>query len=613
MNPAMIIVFGILTLTVILFASDRLRLDVVALMAVLLLLLTGILTPAEALAGFSDPIVLIIAGLFIVGAGLFRTGVADALGQQLVRLAGTGEARLIVAIMLIVAFLSAFLSSTGTVAVFLPVVVSLAQRTGISPTKLLLPLAYASLIGGMLTLIGTPPNIVVSNQLQSAGMTPFGFFSFTPVGAVMLMIGIAYMATVGRRLLPERAHLSGASRDGKTPIDPATLLALYDLPGKLARVQVEPASPLVGQTLAQANLRARYRVNVVDVEPPASQGMVASPQVARSEITLKPMDVLLVKGSADDVARLAKEQQVRVLATGVNPDDLITEETGIVELVLTPRSRLIGHTLREVRFQDTYQVLVLAILRMGAPLDAPTSRVELRFGDTLLVQGDWERIASLLDERNDFVVVGEIRRPPVRRALTRRAPIALAIMIGMLLLISFEVMPMVTAVLLAAVAMVLTGCLSMDEGYRAINWESVVLIAGMLPMATALDKTGGMSLVASGLTATLGAVSPLALMAGLFILTAIFSQFISNTATTVLMAPIALQAAIELGVSPYPLLMIVALAASTAFATPVASPVNTLVLGPGDYRFTDFVRVGTPLLVVMLIASLLVVPVLFPL
>ena len=246
MNLEMIIVFSILTLTVILFASDRLRLDVVALMAVLLLLLTGILTPAEALAGFSDPIVLIIAGLFIVGAGLFQTGVADALGQQLVRLAGTGEARLIVAIMLIVAFLSAFLSSTGTVAVFLPVVVSLAQRTGISPTKLLLPLAYASLIGGMLTLIGTPPNIVVSNQLQSAGMTPFGFFSFTPVGAVMLMIGIAYMATVGRRLLPERAHLSGASRDGKTLIDPATLLALYDLPGKLARVQIEPASPVVG-------------------------------------------------------------------------------------------------------------------------------------------------------------------------------------------------------------------------------------------------------------------------------------------------------------------------------------------------------------------------------
>ncbi|MGQ9826706.1 MAG: SLC13 family permease [Roseiflexus sp.] len=609
----MIIVFGILMLTVILFAGDRLRLDVVALIAVLLLLLTGILTPAEALAGFSDPIVLIIAGLFIVGAGLFQTGVADALGQQLVRIAGTGETRLIVAIMLIVACLSAFLSSTGTVAVFLPVVVSLAQRTGISPTKLLLPLAYASLIGGMLTLIGTPPNIVVSNQLQSAGMAPFGFFAFTPVGVVMLAVGIVYMATVGRRLLPARAHLSVASRDGKTPLDPAALLTLYDLPGKLARVQVEPDSPLVGQTLAQANLRARYRVNVIDIEPQASHRMSALSQVARAEMMLKSMDVLLVKGTADDIAHLAKEQQVRVLATGVNPDDLITEETGIVELVLTPRSQLIGRALREARFQDTYHVLVLAILRMGAPLDAPTSRVELRFGDTLLVQGDRERIASLLDERNDFVVVGEIRHAPVRRAPTRRAMIALAIMAGMLILISFEIIPMVTAVLLAAIAMVLTGCLSMEEGYRAINWESVVLIAGMLPMATALDKTGGMSLIASGLTATFGAVSPLMLMTGLFMLTAIFSQFISNTATTVLMAPIALQAANELGVSPYPLLMIIALAASTAFATPVASPVNTLVLGPGDYRFTDFVRVGTPLLVVMLIASLLIVPVLFPL
>jgi di/tricarboxylate transporter len=609
----MLIVFGVLALTIILFASDRLRLDVVALLALLALLLTGILTPAEALAGFSDPIVLIIAGLFIVGAGLFQTGVADALGQQLMRFAGAGEARLIAAIMLIVALLSAFLSSTGTVAVFLPVAVSLARRAGVSPAKLLLPLACGSLIGGMLTLIGTPPNIVVSNQLRAAGLTPFGFFSFTPIGVVMLAIGVGYMITVGRHMLPVRAHLSAASGNGKPQIDPATLLALYDIPGKLARVQIEPSSPLVGQTLAQAGLRARYRVNVVDVEPHALQSVAATPRMASSDMTLQPMDVLLVKGSAADVARLAQEQHVHVLATSVSPGDLITEETGIVELVLTPRSRLIGTSLREARFQDTYQVLALAILRLGAPLDAPTSRVELHFGDTLLVQGTWERIASLLDERNDFVVVGEVRRPSTARALTRHAPIALAIMLGMLILISFDVLPMVTAVLLAAVAMVLTGCVSMEEGYRAINWESVVLIAGMLPMTTALDKTGGLQLMASGLTATVGALGPLALMAGLFVLTALFSQFISNTATTVLMAPIALQAAAELNVSPYPLLMIVAIAASTAFATPIASPVNTLVLGPGDYRFTDFVRVGTPLLVLVLIASLVAVPVVFPL
>lgn len=609
----MLFVFGVLTLTVILFASDRLRLDVVALLALLALLLGGILTPAEALAGFSDPIVLIIAGLFIVGAGLFQTGVADALGQRLMRFAGAGEARLIAAIMLIVALLSAFLSSTGTVAVFLPVAVSLARRAGVSPAKILLPLAYASLIGGMLTLIGTPPNIVVSNQLQAAGLAPFGFFSFTPIGVVMLAIGIGYMIAVGRHVLPVRTHLSAASGNGKPPIDPATLLALYDLPGKLARVQIEPSSPLVGQTLAQASLRTRYRVNVVDVEPHTLQGVTVAPRMASSDVTLQPMDVLLVKGAAEDVARLAQEQHMRVLATGVNPDDLITEETGIVELVLTPRSQLIGKSLREARFQDTYQVLALAILRLGAPLDAPTSRVELRFGDTLLVQGTWDRIASLLDERDDFVVVGEVRRPPPARARTRRAPIALAVMLGMLLLISFDVLPMVTAVLLAAIAMVLTGCVSMEEGYRAINWESVVLIAGMLPMATALDKTGGLQLMASGLTATVGALGPLALMAGLFVLTALFSQFISNTATTVLMAPIALQAAAELSVSPYPLLITVAIAASTAFATPIASPVNTLVLGPGDYRFNDFVRVGTPLLVLALIVSLLVVPVVFPL
>lgn len=612
MNIDMLIVFGILALTIGLFVSDRLRLDLVALLALLGLTLTGILTPGEALAGFADPLVITIAGLFIVGAGLFQTGVADALGRQLARLAGESETRLISAIMLIVAFLSAFLSSTGTVAVFLPVVTSMARRARISATKLLLPLAYASLIGGMLTLIGTPPNIVVSNQLQASGLSPFSFFAFTPIGAVMLALGIAYMLLIGRRLLPDRTHLGGASDNHKSGPERRELLALYGLPGKLSRVRVETSSPLIGQTLAQANLRARYRINVVDIEPRA-QATARRVRATRPETAIAAADVLIVKGLTEDVAQLVGEQHLTLLPAQNTADDILAPDINIVEVVLTPHSQLIGQSLRAARFRDAYQVTVLAILRLGEPLEAPTSQVELRFGDTLLVQGARRQIAWLLEERNDFVVIGQPPETAAPRLSARRAPIALAIMLGMLLLITFEWTPMVIAVLLAATAMVLTRCVSMEEGYRAINWESVVLIAGMLPMATALDKTGGMQAIANGLTATLGGFGPVALIAGLFVLTAIFSQFISNTATTVLMAPIALQAATTIGASPYALLMAVAIAASTAFATPIASPVNTLVLGPGDYRFSDYVRVGTPLLLLMMIASLIVLPLVFPL
>lgn len=608
----MLIVFILLLVTILLFISDRLRLDLVALLAVLALMLSGILTPGEALAGFSDPIVLTIAGLFIVGTGLFQTGVADVIGQGLTRLAGSGELRLLVMVMVVVALLSAFLSSTGTVAILLPVVVSLATRAQISPAKLLIPLAYASLIGGMLTLIGTPPNIVVNNQLLAVGLEPFGFFVFAPVGIVMLVLGVAYMVVVGRHLLPAGEHLA-QRRDGivNTTVD---LMRLYRLPGKLFRVRVLPSSPLVGQTVAQAHLRDRYHVNVLARLPVHAVHQAGDTSWIVLPVTvLHENDVLQVKGTIEHVADMAREQLLEVLLAEERVEGVVSDDMGIVEVLLTPRSRLIGQSLHAARFRDTYNVTVLAILRLGTPLVGPTSREELRFGDTLLVLGTWEQIGVLLEERRDVVVVGQPPALVTTHYNPRRAPVAAGIMLAMLVLFTLNVLPTVTAVLLAAVAMVLTRCLTMEDVYRTMNWESVVLIAGMLPMATALEKTGGMQVIATGLTTSLGVAGPLAVMAGLFALTSLSSQVISNTATTVLMAPIALQAATSLGIAPHALLMAVAVAASTAFATPVASPVNTLVLGPGGYRFSDFIKVGVPLQVLLMIASLLVLPLIFPL
>ena len=611
----MLLTFGLLAAVIILFVSDRLRLDLVAMLVVLALMLTNLLTPSEALAGFSDPVVLIIAGLFVVGGGLVQTGVADTLGRWLGRIAGQGEVNLIVVIMVVAAFLSAFMSSTGTTAVLLPVVVSLARDARINPSKLLMPLAFASLLGGMLTLIGTPPNIVVSNQLVAGGLAPFNFFTFTPIGLLVLAIGISFMIFVGRHLLPARVRYLPAgppSPDDSPSV--AELAQTYRLAGNLFRLRIRRSSPLLGRTLAEAGLRARYGINVLEIQPrPDKYSLPLPAQPVQAGTVLNAFDILHVQGAPEKIRQLAREQDFAITADEHFSDHFISQELGLVEVLLTPRSRLVGHTLSEVRFHDKYGVNVLAIMHLGQPRQENLADMPLRFGDTLLVEGTWDRIGLLNEERRDFIVVGQPREMAERERPAERAPAAILILVGMLALMTFEVVPIVTAVLLAAAAMVLARCLTMEDAYRTINWESVVLIAGMLPMATALEKTGGIHFIADRLTAGFGGMGPLAVMAGLFVLTALFSQFISNTATAVLVAPIAFQSAVALEVQPHAFLMAVAVAASTSFATPVASPVNTLVLGPGGYHFGDYLKPGVTLQILMMIAALVVLPLLFPL
>ncbi|MFW5740223.1 MAG: SLC13 family permease, partial [Myxococcota bacterium] len=455
------IVFGILAVTIALFTTDWLRLDLVALMALLALMLTGVLTPKEALAGFADPLVLIIAGLFVVGAGLFRTGVASVLGSWLGKFAGSNPTRLLVTIMVVVGVLSAFMSSTGTVAILLPVVVTLANRARISPSKLLIPMAFASLLGGMLTLIGTPPNIVVSEQLRSQGLEEFGFFAFTPIGLVMLVLGTLFMILVGKRMLPERATPSHSTeREQGSQVSAEQLAATYGLPGNLFCLRVREDARIVGQTVMGSRVAANYQVTVLEMSRPEDTTSPAAVPASRFD----PGELVLVYGLPDNVERFAHEQGLDLLPDEASREMPLGEATGMAEVLLTPKSSLIGHTLAESRFRDLYDLTVLSVLRLGKPLKEELPTTPLRFGDTLLVQGAWDRIRALRSHQRDFVVIGE---PPERTGTKKKASwkayASVGIMLAMLIVMTGGWLPTVTVVLLAAVAMVLTRCLPVED------------------------------------------------------------------------------------------------------------------------------------------------------
>lgn len=608
MTSQTLLVFGVLGATIVLFVMDRLRSDVVALMAVLALILTGLLTSEQALAGFANPLTLTIALLFVVGGGLFRTGVADLIGRSLLLASGNSEARLLVVVMIGAGVLSGFLSNTGTTAVLLPAIVSLAWRIGSRPSRLLIPLAFAAQIGGMLTLIGTPPNIVVTDLLAAQGLRPFGFFEFAPIGVVLLIAGVLFMLTLGQRLLPDRASKSREAQSIKA----RELTDTYRLPASLFRMRVRRGSSLVGQTLAQSGLGRDFDVSVVGHV--ARRGQTRAVDRLTPDTVIRADDVLMVRADEDALQRAAATFNLGIQPAGeLSEDELLSREIGLAEVLLTQRSTLNGKTLAEANFANKYAVQVLGVLRLGQPVGGQLSDARLRFGDALLVRGTWREIEVLGEEVRDFVVVGQPEAMLPAAQLHPRAPVAIAALIGMLILITFNVVPTVVATLLAAVAMILGGCLTMEEAYASTNWESVVLIACMLPMSTALQQTGAADFIAQAIVGGVGPLGPLALLAGLFLLTMVLTQFISNTATTVLVAPIAFQAATGLGVSPHAALMAVAVGASAAFATPIATPVNTLVLTPGGYHFRDFAKVGLPLQFIFLLIAITVVPLLWPL
>ena len=591
--------FVILGITIVLFVWGRWPADLVALLSLLALALSGVIGTNDALAGFGNPTVVMIAALFVVGEGLSRTGVTGWGGKWLLETARGSTNRLLVVVMAGTALLSAFISNTGTVATLLPAVVAAAWTVGSVPSKFLMPLAFAANTGGLLTLTGTPPNIVVAQTLAQSGLRPFSFFEFALIGGPLLITAIVYMRFVGRRILPSR---SADQRPVDATADLADLAGAYSLGENQYRLRVRSNSSLIGKTLRQASLGPTYGAPVLQIE-----GRDTSPDVA-----LQEDDILVVHAPTETIDVLMHELGVGLQPPADSPDNVVSKEIGLAEIIPTPRSEYLGRPMALGQIFERSRVQLLAVRRRGKPVVDRELAVE--FGDSLLVRGTWEAIGEMQAERRNFVVVGTPEAMATEVAgLRPRAGVAVAALVGMVVLMVSGVVPTVIAALIAAATMILGGCLSTREAYRSISWSSVVLIAAMIPMGRALEVTGGASLVAEGLVSTLGNLSPVVLMAGVFLLTTGFSQVINNTATAVLVAPIVIQAAVELGVSPHPLLMIVAVAASTAFLTPIGTTTNIMVFSPGGYRFTDYLKVGLPLMLLFLAVTLVLVPLIWPL
>jgi di/tricarboxylate transporter len=778
MTPEIITVLIILGAAGALFITDRIRMDLVALLVLVSLTFTGLVTPAEALSGFSSPAVVTVWAVLILGAALSRTGVANLIGSRMLRFIGTSDSRMLIIIMLVSGVLSGIMNNIGVSSIFLPVTISIARRTKRAPSKILIPLAYATLLGGLVTLIGTPPNILISESLREAGLRPFGMFDYTPVGLFVMAAGILFMAFLGRHLLPttditrgvggeqdtdypelyklhervfvirvpEDSNLSGKGlidtrlgsalglnviailRNGsvKPVIDPDVALQSGDrllCEGKneqiertLGSQQLEleaehfalenlisaeigvvelnlvPASPLVGQTLEEISFRERsdlvilavrrgsqiWKTNLETIRFQAGDQLLAqgrcktlesldefkgwfdvkrisadvydleenlmmvrlrpdSTVVGKSlvesrfgdafgmgvmgiirggEVTLMPdpdevlkaEDILMVKGKHEELLNLEELQDLEVEREAPPMGELESEEAGMIEVILSPHTRLVGKTLRELNFRAKYGLNVLAIWREGRAHRTELRDMPLRFGDALLLYGPREKV-RLLGGEPDFIVLEEGAHEVPR---LKKAPIAVAIMAVVLVPVILGWVSIAIGAITGVVLMVLTGCLTMEEAYRSIQLNAVFLIAGMLPLGTAMEKTGAAQFLAEGMVSLVGGYGPIAVMAGIFVLVSIASQVMPNPAVAVLLAPIAMSTAANLGVSPYPLLMTVAISASAAFLSPVGHPANLMVMGPGGYKFTDYLKVGLPLTLLVMVVVLLVTPLFWP-
>ncbi|MCA9952466.1 MAG: SLC13 family permease [Anaerolineales bacterium] len=597
MTNEIALVLFILGVAIVLFASERIRVDVVSMMVLLTLLLTGLVTVEEAFSGFSSPAVITVWAIYIVSASLTYTGIADYIGNQIGKIPGIQqEARLILAIMVAVGTMSAFMNNIGATAVLLPVVIGLGKQAKISSSKLLIPLAFGSLIGGVTTLIGTPPNLLASNALFEAGYAPFTLFDYTPMGLIIMISGIFYFVTVGRHLLP--------SHEQSTHPETTDLTSEYQIYDYLAELRVDERSTLVGKTIADTHLGEMYDITVM--------GLLRNNQTVLGILPnahIQIDDILLIKGGEEQFLQVHAEVGLSLLPRQLRDQDLKSPEATMAEIIVSQKAHFIGSTLSEIDFRNRYGLSVLAIWREEAPLSGPLAAEPLRMGDTLLVQGRRERIEALRDDISFLLL-----RPPdeLPRRLNK-APLNLIIFLSMIGLVTMGILHISVAAVLAAILMVLTKCLDMDEAYEAVEWKSVFLIAGMLPMGIAMENTGTAQFLADLIINTVGDYGPQAIMIGLFVLTTIITEFMSNAAAAVLVAPIAIGAAVGLNVDPRAFVMGVGIAASNSFMFPIGHQASVLVYGPGGYRFFDYTKVGLPLTIIIWILMIIFLPLFWPL
>ena len=625
----MLVTLIILLISAAFFVSGKVRSDLVAICALLALLLFQVLGPAEALAGFSNTTVIMMVGLFIVSGGIFQTGLAKMISGQVIKLAGTSETRLFLLVMLVTSLIGGFVSNTGTVALMLPIVVSMATYAGTSPRRLLMPLAFASSMGGMMTLIGTPPNLIIqetlsnakANGLVASTVQDISFFTFLPVGIVTIVVGILVLMPLTKIFLTPKVKDKDKKKSGKSL---GELVNEYGLTENLFRVHVNGPSEAIGKTIVDLNIYREYGINVLELRRSAGHNKfvrTVNQQLASPLLVLQQGDVLYLSGEAEKVQQFAEDYALRLLDIHTDEIEGSSSNTsldfydiGIAEILIMPTSSVIHLQIQEAGFRSKFNVNVLGIRRGKDYLLQDLGSEKIHESDVLLVQGAWKDIARLRNESNNWVVIGEPLQEAAKVTLDYKAPIAALIMIAMIVMMGVDSIPVapVTAVLLAAILMVITGCVrSVEAAYKTINWQTIVLFAAMLPMSTALEKTGASAMIADFIVKTFGTSGPYVALAAIYAATSVMTIFISNTVTAVLMAPIALQCAIGIGVSPVPFLFAVTVAASMCFASPFSTPPNALVMPAGQYTFMDFIKVGLPLQILMGVVMVFVLPLLF--
>ena len=594
MTSEIALTLAIIVGALIVFGTEKLRVDVVALLVLITVGLTGLVGPKEVFAGFSNSAVITVWAVYIVSGGLFKTGVADILGKFILRLSGNSEVRLITVIMLTCGLMSAFMNNVGATAMLLPAVVSVAKQTKIPVSKLLIPLSFSSLLGGKITLIGTPANILATSIVAENGLPTFRFFDFTPIGLVVLATGILYMIFIGRHLLPVRQP-------------PGDAQIKVELRKYISEVRVLADGKLAGRTLLESKLGVDYDLTIVAMV----RGIETITKLDRDTFIL-PDDILLIEGSTENLSRAKKELGVATANESkrhAELDKLSEAEIGIVEATLAPRSSMSNRSLSSLNFRERYGFTVLAIRRQGEIITKRLRKVQLQFGDDLILQGPRHRTPAL-EEKNDLLVLEPLKIPENRR---RKMPIAVGLMLLVIGLVLFVGIDISLAMVMGAVGMVIFRCLSMDEAYASIDWRTVFLVAGMLPLGAAMETTGAARYIADLMLDAIGGMGPLAALAGIYLLAALITQPMSNAAAMVLVVPIALDTAMSLGANHLTFTLAVVIGAATSFLTPVGHKANVLVFGPGGYKFFDYARVGALLTVFLFIVTMISLPIFYPL
>lgn len=610
----MLITLLALAFAVVGFVWGRVRGDVVALLSLVILAVSGVITTQEALSGFANPIVIMMVGLFVVGGAVFNTGLAKMLGAGMLKLGGGKPMKLFLVVVLGTGLIGGFVSNTGTVALMLPIVVSMAAVSGASASRLLMPLAFASSMGGMLTLIGTPPNLVIAEIWEEAGNEPLTMFSFLPAGVICLVAGTLLLIPLSRRLGRRKSSEKEGERKQRSL---GEIVEEYGLNDDLWRVAVPESSPIAGLTLGNLALRSNYDLDVLELRTGEHSRSIIrniTQEAPTAGSTVDPGDVLFVRGPRGKVEEFVSHYGLELDS---NPEEarrnLRFYDIGVAEIVPMPDSPILKKSIADLDFRNRFHVNILGIRRNGEYLTDNLASMTVRKNDVLLVQGQWKDIGALSEDTRRWVVLGQPLSQASKVTIDYKAPVAAVIMAAMIVMLVFDIVPAVMTVIMAALAMVLTGCFrSVGDAYKTINWESVVLIAAMMPMSFALEKTGVSEAVSAALVNHLGGLGPHWLLAGLYFTTSLMTLFISNTATAVLMAPIAMESALSYGASPLPFLFAVTLGASLCFASPFSTPPNALVMSAGQYTFTDYVKVGAPLQLILGLIMIFALPLLFP-